>query len=227
MSSEQAALRPRTRIMRGAGTVALRSAGMGAADLTVLRPASVESGPPVASTQEIAAAERKARDDAARVGYEDGFQAGRHEAIVQARAQEESRTQKVHDALVALEAATAGLQARQDVVVADVEQQIVSMALAIAEAVLEREVAAAQAPARDALVRGLALSPRGVDAVARLNPADADTIGDLTPLTADRNVTIVPDPSVEAGGCVIDVGSCRIDAQIGPALDRVREALGA
>ena len=41
----------------------------------------------------------------------------------------------------------------------------------------------------------------------------------------DRELTVVADPSVEPAGAVVVVGACRIDAQIGSALERVREAL--
>jgi flagellar assembly protein FliH len=38
-------------------------------------------------------------------------------------------------------------------------------------------------------------------------------------------LTVIPDPAVEAGGCILEVGDSRIDAQLGSALDRVRAAL--
>ena len=64
-------------------------------------------------------------------------------------------------------------------------------------------------------------APAG-DAVVRLNPADVATVGDLT---FGRELTIVADPSVEPAGAIVEVGACTIDAQIGPALARVRKAL--
>ena len=38
-------------------------------------------------------------------------------------------------------------------------------------------------------------------------------------------ITVVADPTVERGGCVMTAGPTRIDAQIQPALDRVRQIL--
>lgn len=213
-------------MLRGAAAVALRSAPIDT-DLMILRPAPAGSGSAVATVEELEARQREARDEAARIGYEDGFVAGQREALAQAQAQAEQTEQAVHAALAALEAAAAHLHTQQSITIADVEQQTITMALSIAEAIVGHEVAAAQAPARDALVRALALAPRGIDAVARLHPDDAELIGDVTALAADRSISIVADASVESGGCILDVGPCRIDAQVGPAVDRVRKALGA
>jgi flagellar assembly protein FliH len=222
MSSETLA-HPRGRVLRGVAAGGVRNAVIDA-DLTLLRPTSFQGPSPVASVEELEAIERKAREDAARVGYEDGFAAGQREAAAQALAKAHADHERLEQALAAVDAAAAALRAQQDITVADVEQQIITVALAVAEAVVGHEIASAQAPARDALVRALALAPRGIDAVARVNPADAETLDDL-PVLADRSVTVEPDPSVEPGGCVLDVGACRIDAQLGPALARVREAL--
>ena len=57
-------------------------------------------------------------------------------------------------------------------------------------------------------------------------PIDAETFQ-----RADRRApgrepfTIVADPSVERGGCIVEVGASQIDAQLAPALERMREAL--
>jgi flagellar assembly protein FliH len=48
-------------------------------------------------------------------------------------------------------------------------------------------------------------------------------VDDLLP---GRVVTLIGDPLVERAGAVVQVGACRIDGQLGPALERVRHALG-
>jgi len=110
----------------------------------------------------------------------------------------------------------------------------------LASAIIGRELAVAVSPGADALARALALVPAGSVAVARLNPADAAILaepgaeaagpaagagfgGGLTGTPA--TVTIIADPAVEPGGCILEVGDSRIDAQLGSALDRVRTAL--
>ena len=40
-----------------------------------------------------------------------------------------------------------------------------------------------------------------------------------------RERVIVPDPNIEPAGCVIEAGSMKVDAQLGPALARAKRAL--
>lgn len=220
MSSEVAVQRPR--VLRGAAAAQIRGVALDA-DLSLLRPIL-----PVAQTAaEAEEAARAMREEASRVGYEDGYAAGRTRALEDGRAQTQAIAADAQAALSALDAAAAALAARSAAGVADAERLIASTAVQIAEAILGHELRACDAPARDALQRALRLAPERADAVARLHPDDVATLGEITSLTADRAVAIIPDGSVERGGCVLDVGPCRIDAQITPALQRVREVLGA
>ena len=64
-------------------------------------------------------------------------------------------------------------------------------------------------------------------AIEVVHPDDARVARDV--LADDHHwqnaVEVVGDLRVEPGGCVLEGGECHIDAQIGPALDRVRAAL--
>lgn len=221
MSTE--AVLPRTRVLRGAAAAAIRGVSMDA-DLSLLRPFNAGV---VTSAEQAEEAARTVRQEASRVGYEDGYAAGLAAAADQTRAQQADAAARVEAALAALEAAAADLVARQHIVVADVERDVANAAVAIAESILRREIAACDVPARDAIVRALQLAPPRVDALARVHPDDATTIGSLVELAPDRDVTVIPDGSVERGGCVLEVGPCRIDAQVTPALARVRKVLQA
>ena len=70
------------------------------------------------------------------------------------------------------------------------------------------------------LEEALALAPDDELAVVRLHPDDEGTTISL-PLDAK----VVVDETVERGGCVVEVGPTRIDAQRGPALERLRSVL--
>jgi flagellar assembly protein FliH len=109
---------------------------------------------------------------------------------------------------------------------AELDERVIGFALEVAEQLIGHELAAATEPGRDALARAIAVAPDRGALVARLNPADVAGLESVEDLAPGREVAIVADASVQPGGCVLDVGACRIDAQLGPALDRVRGVLG-
>ncbi len=212
----------RGRVLRGAATAAIRHVAL-YTDLSLLRPL-VPARPAAAADAEAAGA--AIRSEASRVGYEDGFAAGQAAGLEASRAATAASLAQLESSNHALETAAAGLAARQAGVVADVEQHVVRMAVEIAEAILGRELKTFDAPARDALARALKLAPAQADVVARVHPGDAAALNDVSEFSIDRTVTVVADDTVEPGGCVVDAGPCRIDAQVAPALARVREVLG-
>lgn len=56
----------------------------------------------------------------------------------------------------------------------------------------------------------------------RLHPSEADR---MAPVLQGRAVRLVPDPSVEPGGCLAEVSGRRVDARLSTTLRRLREAL--
>ena len=207
--------RPRARVIRGNAAMARNVQPVPfAVDLTAPARAKVDQA---------------VIDEAVTAGYQDGFESGQQQGyqagLAAARAEleaaEHQRNAVVQQAAQALQDAMTQLRAAQAGTLAGMEDDLAEGAFAIAEAVLDRELAVAKNPGRDAVARALALAPAG-DAVVRLNPADVKTLG---PLTFGRDLTVVADPAVQPAGAVVEVGACRIDAQLGTALDRVREAL--
>lgn len=167
-------------------------------------------------------------------GYAEGLAAGRAEghaaglaaAVAEAERAEACRAVDVRAALDALVEAASQLAAREATAVAAVEDEIVGVAFELARAVVGRELEVAVDPGRHALARALALVPGRTPAVARLHPHDVATLDGLAELDRGREVTVVADDSVERGGCLLDVGDTRVDAQVGSALARVRQVLG-
>jgi flagellar assembly protein FliH len=156
-------------------------------------------------------------------GYDDGYQAGVAEGLAAGQA---AAAAECAAALARLEAAgqmlaeaAADLRRRQALELVGLEDSLARAAIDLAAAVVGREVEVSASPGADALARALALVPAGSAAVARLHPADAALLEDVS------GVTVIPDPAVEPGGCILEVGDSRIDAQLGPALDRDRAAL--
>lgn len=151
-------------------------------------------------------------------GYTDGYASGQAEATAQAAFERqllaESRT-AVDALLVSLQAAVEDARRRDAVTLDGAGMEIARVALVLAEAVIGREVTTGA----DALARGLALVPPSSNPVARLHPDD------LEGLDAPDGVTVVADPTVERGGCLIDIEDTTIDAQLTPALERARSVL--
>src|SRR4051794_12123426 len=151
--------RPRARVLRGNAAVAVQSAPF-AVDLT---------GPARTNAQKAEI------DEAVSDGYRDGFDAGRQEGyqagLAAARAElaaaQAEREAVVTQAVQGLQHAMVQLRAAQATTLAGMEDNLTAGAFAIAEAVLDRELAVAGNPGRDAVARALALAPTG-DAVVRL-----------------------------------------------------------
>jgi flagellar assembly protein FliH len=152
-------------------------------------------------------------------GYQEGFAAGLADAAAGDEAAVSARVSRLSDAVMAA-AATARSQRAEAVSLA--EQEAVELAFELAEALLGREISVSPTLTIDAVKRAVALVPQGEDLVVRLHPGDVITPEELQALVADASVKVVHDPAIEAGGCVVEAGPCRIDAQIGPAMERAR-----
>lgn len=160
------------------------------------------------------------------VGRTDGYEAGRLEALAEAAGSSAAFAQAAAAALAALSGAATALQEREARSLAEVEDGVLSAAFDLATALLGRELELAANPGRDALARALTAAPDAGAVIARLHPEDLATLGDHADLTPGRDVTLVADPAVERGGCVLDIGESRIDAQLSTALLRVKDVLG-
>ena len=181
-------------------------------------------------------------DEGFAAGHDRGFEAGHREGFERglaegratghregmASAQQEALSQlqaTVAGALSALESGTADLVGREAITFAEVEQAAVDLAIELAGAILDREVAAADDPGRDGLVRALSLAPDQGDLCAFLHPDDLTLLGDVGDLAPGRSLELVADPTVRRGGCLVEAGSARLDARIDTALQRAREVL--
>ena len=164
------------------------------------------------------AARRRAIADGHGEGYRQGFAEGRAAGDADARGD-------LAFALTALHRAVEDLNRRDALGTANMIGEAVDLALAIAQTVIGRELEVAIDPGRDALVRALELAPDRGAVLARFHPIDIELLVDVEQITAGREVHLIADHSVERGGCILDVGAARIDAQIGTALERVRESL--
>ncbi|HVW31693.1 MAG TPA: FliH/SctL family protein [Acidimicrobiia bacterium] len=181
-------------------------------------PLEAEIAPPAEPVDPAVAAAEERR------GYDDGYRAGLAEGLAAGRAAmaaESATTQARLDAAVrSLDQAAADLRRRQALELTGLEDALARTAVDLASAIIGRELQVAESPGADALARALSLVPAGAATTARLNPADAALVTD-----PPKGVALVPDPAIEPGGCILEVGDSRIDAQLSSAVDRVRAAL--
>ncbi len=184
----------------------------------------------------VADAEDRARAAGWERGRQEGREAGRKEIAEQAvirdraraeqvQAQERRREQELARAVDALRLSTADLEAREAPVFEDIKHSVATMAVQIAEVLVGRHLELGKWLALDAVQRALALAPRQSAAIVRLHPESTLELPDVSGAVPGGSVTIVADPSIEIGGCIVEAGNRTIDAQLGPALQRLREVL--
>ena len=165
----------------------------------------------------------------------EGFAAGRDEGLksaaeeIDTRAAEEAarRTQaSLATAAPAVRAAAKSLEAQRRQWQSEWELTAVQLAVEIAGRLTRQQIAANPALILDRAREVLALASGHGDASLRMHPADLDALGEQADaLTDGTAATLVPDPTVEAGGCVLQTDAGQIDAQLSTQLDRLVEEL--
>jgi flagellar assembly protein FliH len=183
----------------------------------------------------------RAKEAARTAGYAEGWAQGQRAAALAAQAAQDqaAAAEQAYDArraaalaqgINAIGRAAAGLENQLLPTLAELQELIISHALELAEAILGRELADPDGRGTDAVRRAVAASPDSGDITVRLNPDDYRNImGSAT--DADYNyegrpVHLRPDPGLRPGDAVAETGSTTVDASIGTALQRAREALG-
>lgn len=163
-------------------------------------------------------------------GHAEGYRAGRAQAAEEAaRAAaetarvEELRTQAVAHALGALGDAARRLAARVDELSQAAEVRIHAAAVELASLILAEELADRDSSARAALRRAFAAADPARPSAIRLHPDDLET---LRAAGADtEGVPLRPDPGLTPGDAVVEVADGLVDARIGAALQRARDAV--
>ena len=164
-------------------------------------------------------------------GYCDGHALGLADArreVEQAIDDHRSNADRLARVIHALENASDDLTRRDALALADVESGIVAVAVELAEQLLGRELEVTRDSVIDAMTRALRVLPERGTPVLRVHPDDEATAREAAHADLVRwrgAVTVVADHRVEAGGCIVDVEDCRIDAQLGPAIERLRDTL--
>ena len=157
--------------------------------------------------------------------FEQGYQDGLEQAHAEVAAAVDDSNKRVRRALAALCDAVDSFDERQTIALGDVEDAIVTGSLMIAQAVLQRELSLAMDPGAEAIARAMRLAPDRGNVIARLNPDDLATLQMDSISTTTRTVDVIADPTIEPGGCIVEVADTQVDTQLSSVLARVIEVL--
>lgn len=178
-----------------------------------------------AVTRHDATAERRRFDLGFQEGREAGYLAGQAE-VDAAIADHRSSAERLSALCEALEQALSQTRQHEQDSIANIEQTVIEMSMEIAESIVHREITDHSAVI-DVIAHCLQLH-RSENPTARVHPDDLKCAQDARRAGLIGGVTafeLVADPAVQRGGCVLDAGSSRFDAQLAPAVQRVRTAL--
>ena len=165
---------------------------------------------------------------AAATAYHQGFDAGMREGTKESQDSQRADhlLQQDRARLVAAALERAGQSVRADLDAQEQERAsaIVTIAIALAEAVLGHHVTSSTRRACEAVERAMAatMTEPGGSPIAHLNPDDAALLvaGDLP-----QGVTVVSDPAISSGDCVLRVADRSVDARLRTALERAGHVL--
>jgi flagellar assembly protein FliH len=159
---------------------------------------------------------------ARREGYEAGRLEGMRDPMILA---EQRRAAALDATRQKLSELAVSVEGQRQAVVDEVVADALGLAFELLSVLVGEELALEPTPALNAVRRALHIAPANEDLIVHLHPDSGVELADLEAMTEGIAVAIRFDPAVEPGGAIVEAGPCRIDAQIGPALERVRDAL--
>lgn len=117
----------------------------------------------------------------------------------------------------------------RDAALAEVEREVLSLAVRIAEKIIGRELEQHPDAIADVIATAIRHARQHEILTVRINPADAPTVEThRTQLDATgraRFLDFVPDPRIKRGGCVIESESGTVDAELETQLRVIEKAL--
>jgi len=196
------------------------------APASLLRSADTVTSPAAASLRSGATPEPVSLGEACAAARAEGYTEGEAAGYAKAATTLEADRVQLLEALVKeLVAAAAVAATTREAVLAEVTGDAVELAYELTRTIVGDEAVTQALPPQSAVARALELAPEGEDLVVRVPPTSPLTASDLVGLCDTARIMILEDAAVEAGGCVVEAGACRIDNQISSALERVRKVL--
>ncbi len=164
---------------------------------------------------------REAKGEAERIRERargEGAAEGREQGAREERARLAGETQRSVDLVVRL---VREVEARRAELVQEAERDLVRLAIAIAGRVVKGEIRAKRRVAEENVRTAAALAAGRQGLVARVHPDDLKSIE----LPRLGPLVLQADPSIERGGCVVELAPGEIDLQIATQLDQIEKGL--
>jgi len=174
---------------------------------------------------------REAAEAGRRDGYRDGLKAAEAEVAGRVdRLAAERCAAQVETVLPAIRGLGDDLRAEQQRWFARWEVEAVRLAVAIAEKILRRSIAADPTTADRPIGETLRLAAGAPQLTVRLSPTDHERLGGSVATLAEAvgrlgETEVVADPSVTAGGCLIETRHGRVDGRLETQLERIASEL--
>jgi flagellar assembly protein FliH len=175
--------------------------------------------PPPAPVEDVITAEQQARLAALeREAFTKGYAQGERAGLEAGGKRAEAMLRRVAQTLEEL----GGLR---QTLIHETERQMVQLALTLARRVVHREVTLD--PELAAALAHVALDKLGTTtpATIRLNPEDYTVVAQDGERWGSVAVTVVPDPSIARGGCLVESDFGNVDATIERQFDELSRAL--
>jgi flagellar assembly protein FliH len=155
------------------------------------------------------------------LAYDEGFQAGL--ANGQAAAE-----QMIDQSILRLQALANTATIDRATLIRDAEQHLLNLALAVAATIIQREVSLDPTIVVNTLNAVMSHIQNETVTVWRVHPSDLATVSrwwsERSHTPAERQVRILADPRVEAGGCLVETTTGAWDATLESQLEHIRQA---
>ncbi len=173
----------------------------------------------------------EASDKGYQQGYDKGLAEGR--SVGEQSAREETIAeyrQKLDQLLENWQAAVSQWDADRQHLLMQGREEVLTLAMAIAEKVVYRVVDIDPTVIQDQVAEALQLITRPSSVAVTIHPDDRPAVEDVLPellqnIRQCREATLVEDPSMTRGGCVVSTEGGQIDARIEQQIDRIVDTL--
>jgi len=166
-------------------------------------------------------------EDVERRAYEEAFAKGREAGLAAAKTETQQGIAQLQAQVARIEKIVGSLARPLQKIDAQVEGELVNLALTIARQLIRRELRIDPAQVIAIIRETVALLPAAArDVRVHLHPEDAAVVRErLAATTADRAWSIVEDPVMTRGGCRVSTDTAQIDARLETRINGVVAAM--